>query len=103
MHLPKIAAHAIVGSFTAGIPPIEHRTDTELISGLGPLARSVMPSPLHTDHGSATRTPVFAALLASHHQTVGKAEPPYSGNGSGRPKRSQRTERNLSSANCGTT
>ena len=49
------------------------------------------------------RTPISPALLASHHQTVGKAEAPYSGNGVGRPKRSQRAARTLSSVNCGTT
>ena len=41
------------------------------------------------------RVPAFAALSASHHHTVGNAESPYFGNGSGRPKRSQRAERTL--------
>ena len=52
---------------------------------------------------SATETFYFGDPLASDHQTVGKAEPPYSGNRAGRPKRSQRAARTLSSVNCGTT
>jgi hypothetical protein len=47
--------------------------------------------------------PVLAALSASHHQTVGNAAPPYRGNGSGRPMRSQCAAHTLSWANCGTT
>jgi hypothetical protein len=49
------------------------------------------------------RVPVLAAFTASHHQTVGNAAAPYVGNGSGRPKRSQRAVRLLSLVNCGTT
>ena len=41
------------------------------------------------------RFPVFAARSASHHQIVGKAAAPYSGNLSGWPKRSQRALRTL--------
>ena len=49
------------------------------------------------------RFAVLPTLSGSDHQTVGNAAPPYSGNGSGRPKRSQRAARTLSSVNCGTT
>src|SRR5262249_13329428 len=49
------------------------------------------------------RVPVLAAFSASHHHTVGKAEAPYFGNGSGRLKRSQRAVRLVSKVNCGTT
>src|SRR5262249_9237624 len=49
------------------------------------------------------RVPVLAAFSASHHHTMGKAEAPYFGSGSGRLKRSQRAVRILSKVNCGTT
>ena len=41
------------------------------------------------------RVLVRAARSSSHHQTVGKAEKPYFGSGSGWPKRSQRAVRIL--------
>ena len=42
------------------------------------------------------RVPALAAFSASHHHTIGNAAEAYSGNGSGRPKRSQRAVRDLS-------
>ena len=45
---------------------------------------------------SGQGVPVLAVLLTSHHQTAGKGAAPYLGNGSGRPKRSQRAARTLS-------
>ena len=41
------------------------------------------------------RLPVFAALAASHHHTIGNADVPYSGRLSGWENRSQCTDRNL--------
>ncbi len=49
------------------------------------------------------RDPTLAALSGSHHHIVGNADEPYFGNGSGRPKRSQRAVRVVSEVNWGTT
>ena len=49
-------------------------------------------------HAQATlqdRLPFRAALSASNHHSVGKADWPYFGNSDGRPKRSQRAVRTL--------
>ena len=45
--------------------------------------------------GEYYRLATLAALSASHHHKVGKADMPYFGSGSGWPNRSQRAVRNL--------